>query len=532
MELANIKKSAVAPLLGRGDALIQNLEKTKPITEIIDELYALLRELLFIRHSTAYLYPLKDFIDICRPLDIFTLNYDLTLETTFDELDIRYTTGYRKRDGKTAVWDPLELEQDSFDVRIYKLHGSINWGQFFKQKPPVRSDNSGIFSSADSFFTTIRYMESYPENIMFDPVQQYLVNPPNSTIEMVSIMNFGTRKELLYSSSQFIKLITYLLNSLNVARVCVIAGYSFGDEKINDAIIDMIITKQGYLHLVIVDPYVDSIVNKDQRLAVLWGLGWVTKLDRTLGEVLNDDTLLDIVKNPTDYMSIKDAVNSANLYEQNLGIDGHDDYPFGDVIDATKYLNIHLNITHFWWVDQIYPNINSILKESMENAEKAMQLGSLFCPLIRKVRDLCYHMDQLCGKILGDLYSELCSNEKYLYCTYNEIQLKTIKMLPEFKGTADIESINRIVSNLNRKISDLINVSTSDIRKFYRAVYDPNSGYQFYMSNSPYIQFTEFTENIGDCIYNVLIELNNMYVVLGYDGPFESIVIDKSRKIS
>ena len=83
MELVKREEYPIVPLLGEGDTLVKKLEEKISLNEVIDRLFALLRELLFIRNPVDYLYPIKNFLDLSKPLDIFTLNYDLTLESAF-----------------------------------------------------------------------------------------------------------------------------------------------------------------------------------------------------------------------------------------------------------------------------------------------------------------------------------------------------------------------------------------------------------------------------------------------------------------
>jgi hypothetical protein len=76
------------------------------------------------------------------------------LESAFEGLKVSYTTGYRKRKDKLALWAPPEFEKRSHDVRIFKLHGSINWGQFYYYPPPP----IGSKPSSDAIATAELYI--------------------------------------------------------------------------------------------------------------------------------------------------------------------------------------------------------------------------------------------------------------------------------------------------------------------------------------------------------------------------------------
>ena len=162
-ELVERHKYPVMPLFGEGDSVIKKLEGKLALDDVIGRLYSLLRELLFLRRPVDYLHPLKNFLDLSKPLDFFTLNYDLSLENAFE--DIAYTTGYRKREGELSIWDPTEFDAPKYEIRLFKLHGSLNWGRLFQFPPPPAS--TGLTGSA--LDDAKRYIAAYPESVEFDP---------------------------------------------------------------------------------------------------------------------------------------------------------------------------------------------------------------------------------------------------------------------------------------------------------------------------------------------------------------------------
>lgn len=74
--------------------------------------------------------------DYSRPLEIFTVNYDLLIETAFEKLKVPYFDGFvgylngRFRSDLVEA-DPNDPENGipAFFSRIWKLHGSLNWQQ-------------------------------------------------------------------------------------------------------------------------------------------------------------------------------------------------------------------------------------------------------------------------------------------------------------------------------------------------------------------------------------------------------------------
>ena len=68
-------------------------------------------------------------------LDICTLNHDLLLETLFDSKGIQYIDGFGPPDGNIRFFKPAVYDEKTTKgihrIRIFKLHGSINW-RFFQ----------------------------------------------------------------------------------------------------------------------------------------------------------------------------------------------------------------------------------------------------------------------------------------------------------------------------------------------------------------------------------------------------------------
>lgn len=292
-ELSQREAYTVFSFFGEGDELVKKLEKKISLNEVIDKVYSLLRELFSVRYSVNYLYPLKRFIDISTTLDLFTLNYDLSLETAFNELDISYTTGFKQGKKESFLrWDSNEFDNTKFVTRIFKLHGSINWVQYFEcQPPPKRNAYTNDISSAAR-----SYIDNYPPQIEFSPFPIKLVAPPNRSEGMVGIMNFGTRKELLYATSLFTVMFYHFLEALQSVKTCVIFGYSFRDERINKILEEAMVNRSGSLRLVIVDPN-NGIMEENPVFNEFEHSGWIQCIDETISEGLANSSILKAVNN-------------------------------------------------------------------------------------------------------------------------------------------------------------------------------------------------------------------------------------------
>lgn len=146
-----------------------------------------------IRHFQA----LRDLQKRFGALDIFTLNYDLCLETALACGDIEYTCGF-----DANGWNS-ELFQN-FDTRIYKLHGSLDWYQ--------DEENKAIYS------------------LSCPPGDRIPVGDPES------LLIFGTAHKLT-PTDPFLHLSYVFSEMVKSTMVTVIVGYGFGDDYVNQILL-------------------------------------------------------------------------------------------------------------------------------------------------------------------------------------------------------------------------------------------------------------------------------------------------------
>ena len=112
--------------------------------------------------SSADLKPMMDFAawaartDYHSPLEVFTVNYDLLLETAFEEWQVPYFDGFigtLTARFRTELVEPLQggPSMPSFFVRLWKIHGSLNWEWDAKHKILRRGnpvpDSAAIYPS-------------------------------------------------------------------------------------------------------------------------------------------------------------------------------------------------------------------------------------------------------------------------------------------------------------------------------------------------------------------------------------------------
>ena len=144
------------------------------------------------------------------PLEVFTVNYDLLVETAFEDVGIPYFDGFvgnlKGRFHTDLVEgtpeDPERWLMRSF-VRLWKLHGSVNWAwDSAKETEIVRLGVPVSSGSAAAIFPSdVKYDESrrVPFMVLQDRLRHALAQPETLTL---------------------------------------VAGYSFGDEHLNEVLFD------------------------------------------------------------------------------------------------------------------------------------------------------------------------------------------------------------------------------------------------------------------------------------------------------
>jgi hypothetical protein len=145
-----------------------------------------------------------------RTQDIFTLNYDLVIEHYFDieRIGDRLKTGFTSS-GMRMFWNPHEgYEWDTANrfTNLVKLHGSIDQ-VFTKQGIEKRQAPPQV-----GYYTTL-------------PLDDMLVFPVH---------------EKYVTLSPYFEMFALLRERLRREPVCVIIGYSFRDEAVNNAFVDAI----------------------------------------------------------------------------------------------------------------------------------------------------------------------------------------------------------------------------------------------------------------------------------------------------
>jgi hypothetical protein len=226
-ELIKKEEHPLYPFIGSwnirfNEIIKDDFEKIKTFQRLIlDELKKWV-DIRFIDKAN-YFRSLKDFrIQYNNPLRIFTLNYDLCIEKTLNS-EVKIERGFNDE----HKWDYkliTDYHQDNTpDVFLYKLHGSIDW---------ERDEETGEVS----------YLDGLPKE-------------PD--------LIFGSEYKLQYIDPylfQFSEFRHYTLKS----KLIIIVGYGFGDEHIN-GILTQSLKQSSDRKLLFVSPDASEEINKIRK---------------------------------------------------------------------------------------------------------------------------------------------------------------------------------------------------------------------------------------------------------------------------
>jgi hypothetical protein len=162
--------------------------------------------------KTANLDPMKDFaawVGRCNyltPLEIFTVNYDLLLETALEDQHVAYFDGFLgtiTARFRTELVEPLHGADcmPSFFTRLWKLHGSLNWAWDERHKILRRGmevENSAAIYPSDTKYDESRRM---PFIVLQDRFRRALHQP--ETLTVISGYSFGDHHldEIIYDAA-------------------------------------------------------------------------------------------------------------------------------------------------------------------------------------------------------------------------------------------------------------------------------------------------------------------------------------------
>src|SRR5438445_3684758 len=144
------------------------------------------------------------------PLEVFTVNYDLLLETALETWRVPYFDGFvgtiRARFHTELVEATPGLDADfvpAFFVRLWKLHGSVNWAwqdgsEIVRLGQPVSEGRAAAIYPSDTKYEESRRV---PFVVLQDRLRRALHQP--ETLLIVAGYSFGDAhlNELLFDAA-------------------------------------------------------------------------------------------------------------------------------------------------------------------------------------------------------------------------------------------------------------------------------------------------------------------------------------------
>lgn len=189
--------------------------------------------LKFDKNKLSYLDPLKKMFENSSNddyvMDIFSLNNDLVIETYFQENSMSPFTGFSNNEWRGV--DYLETEKPFDRIKLYKLHGSLDWVRLTTGE--VKEKNK---------------CEEYEYEMIDTRHNPYI------------IFGHGTKT---FSVNPFFSLIHSFRNSLEHKDYYFVIGYSFFDPYINNLLVEAV--NKGNKKIIIVNPCFGPDIDYDKN---------------------------------------------------------------------------------------------------------------------------------------------------------------------------------------------------------------------------------------------------------------------------
>ncbi|MEZ5324855.1 MAG: SIR2 family protein [Verrucomicrobiales bacterium] len=145
-------------------------------------------------------------------VDIFSLNHDLLIESQFESQNMPYADGFGEPDGDATLFS-WSWNEDAPGVRLFKLHGSVDWYLF-------RFGSRGVDQ-----YAKLRKDPDHAKDSNGDWI---------SALEIVpSFLTGTTVKEQAYGYSLYGELFEQFRHRVRAHRTLVFSGYGWGDKGIN-----------------------------------------------------------------------------------------------------------------------------------------------------------------------------------------------------------------------------------------------------------------------------------------------------------
>lgn len=199
-------------------------------------------------------------------VNLFSLNHDRVLENSLTSKGVAVVDGFDKQNSlgvrkwNPALFDCWRAHATTPAVRLFKLHGSIDWRRFRPRETQSGETASNPWSEE---YVGIR---SNPELAGNKDEQGRAHEELDRALFLAGTFN----KMLAYLNHVFLELHCRLHRTLAETTRLVVCGYGFGDKGINNRIVDWIClpTGQGKRKMVLIEPRSIEDVRRSSRGAI------------------------------------------------------------------------------------------------------------------------------------------------------------------------------------------------------------------------------------------------------------------------
>lgn len=183
-----------------------------------------------------------------KTLDVFSLNHDLLLEQYFMKNNISIIDGFTTSDRDLRYWQVSLYEKDEPKLRLYKLHGSINWCR-------IRNEDNPLYSQQIVIATVPDHSKDKKGNYLtLLDERSFLIGTFNKMLEY-------TAKDI------YLQLFCIFRQHLHASSRLIVSGYSFGDKGINSVLINWLLSNENN-SMLIIHPDI-SLLRRDVGGAIL-----------------------------------------------------------------------------------------------------------------------------------------------------------------------------------------------------------------------------------------------------------------------
>ncbi len=169
-----------------------------------------------------------------KTVNIFTLNHDLLLEKLLQLEGIEYARGFTNENSEiNHEGNSIPVFKNDFkaNVRIYKLHGSLDYFRFqHYEHGEMMWQPTGMYN----YFTTNDYRTKHTA-VRIDPNTKEVIQDLN--FDVVPKFITGTNKtEIIKNDLMYKELFSRFESIIKSCEELLISGYSFSDDHINDSL--------------------------------------------------------------------------------------------------------------------------------------------------------------------------------------------------------------------------------------------------------------------------------------------------------